>query len=112
MCIRRLAQHLRPAATPKCVASLHMSSRVQVILSEAQREAFRRQAAAKKMSLSTWLREAGLKQLAVEQAGPLRTAAEVREFFKSLPDEPGAEPDWDEHLRVMADSRRRGASTS
>jgi hypothetical protein len=89
-----------------------MSSRVQVILSEAEREAFRRQAVAKKMSLSTWLREAGLKQLAAEQAGPLRTVADLRNFFESLPDEPGAEPDWDEHVRVMAESRRRGASAS
>ncbi len=89
-----------------------MSSRVQVILSEAEREAFRRQAAAKKMSLSTWLREAGLKQLAAEQTGPLRTVAELREFFGSLPEEPGTEPDWDEHVRVMAESRRRGASAS
>jgi hypothetical protein len=89
-----------------------MSRRIQVILSEAEREAFRRQAAAKKMSLSTWLREAGLKQLAAEQSGPLRTVAELREFFGSLPDEPGVEPDWDEHVRVMAESRRRGASAS
>ncbi|WP_231965774.1 MULTISPECIES: antitoxin [unclassified Mycobacterium] len=87
-----------------------MSSRIQVILSEAEREAFRRQAAARKMSLSTWLLEAGRKQLAAEQAGPLRTVAELREFFGSLPDEPGVEPDWDEHLRVMAESRRHGAS--
>lgn len=89
-----------------------MSSRVQVILSEAEREAFRRQAAAKKMSLSTWLREAGRKQLAAEQAGPLRTVAELREFFGSLNEEPGTEPDWDEHLQVIAESRRRGASSS
>jgi hypothetical protein len=89
-----------------------MSRRIQVILSEAEREAFRRQAAARMMSLSTWLREAGLKQLAAEQSGPLRTVAELREFFGSLPDEPGAEPDWEEHVRVMAESRRRGASAS
>lgn len=89
-----------------------MSSRVQVILSEVEREAFRHQAAAQKMSLSTWLREAGLKQLEAEQTGPLRTVAELRKFFGSLPEEPGAEPDWDEHVRVIAESRRRGASAS
>lgn len=89
-----------------------MSSRIQVILSEAEREAFRRQAAAHKMSLSTWLREAGRKQLAAEQAGPLRTVAELREFFGALPEESGVEPDWEEHLRVMSESRRRGTSAS
>lgn len=89
-----------------------MSSRVQVILSEAEREAFRRQAAANKMSLSTWLREAGRKQLAAEQTGPLRTIAELREFFGSLPAEPGTEPDWDEHVRVIEESRRRGLPAS
>lgn len=82
-----------------------------MILSEAEREAFRRQAAAHNMSLSTWLREAGRKQLAAEQARPLRTVAELRTFFGSLPDEPGAEPDWDEHLRVIEESRQRGTST-
>ncbi len=87
-----------------------MSSRVQVILSDAEREAFRRQASAKKMSLSNWLREAGLKQLESEQDRPIRTTAELREFFASLPEEPGVEPDWAEHLDVMAQSRRRGSS--
>jgi hypothetical protein len=89
-----------------------MSSRVQVILSDAEREAFRRHAAAKNMSLSNWLREAGLKQLEAEQDRPIRTVEDLREFFASLPDEHGAEPNWDEHLRVMGESRRRGASAS
>ncbi len=81
-------------------------------MSDAEREAFRRQAASKKMSLSNWLREAGLKQLEAEQDRPIRTVEDLREFFASLPEEAGTEPDWDEYLRVMAESRRRGASAT
>lgn len=89
-----------------------MSSRIQVILSDVEREAFRQQAAARNMSLSNWLREAGQKQLAAEQARPIRTAQDVRDFFASLPEESGQEPDWDEHLVTIADSRRGGATAT
>jgi hypothetical protein len=87
-----------------------MSSRVQVILSDEEREAFRQQAAAQQMSLSNWLRQAGLKQLESQQHRPLRTSEDLRQFFASLPEETGAEPDWDAHLQVIGESRRGGAS--
>jgi hypothetical protein len=89
-----------------------MGSRVQVILSDEEREAFRRQAAAEHMSLSNWLRQAGLKRLEAQQQRPIRTAAELREFFTSLPEESGPEPDWDSHLHVIQESRGSGASTT
>jgi hypothetical protein len=81
-------------------------------VSDAEREAFRRQAAAQNMSLSNWLREAGLRRLEAEQDRPIRTAEELRGFFASLPEDPGVEPDWDERLRVMAESRRHGLSAT
>ncbi len=87
-----------------------MGSRVQVILSAEEREAFRRQAAAEHMSLSNWLRQAGLTQLAAQQQRPIRTTAELRAFFTSLPEEDGPEPDWSSHLEVIQESRRSGAS--
>nr|WP_079091819.1 antitoxin [Mycobacterium tuberculosis] len=78
------------------------------MLSDEEREAFRQQAAAQQMSLSNWLRQAGLRQLEAQRQRPLRTAQELREFFASRPDETGAEPDWQAHLRGMAESPRRG----
>lgn len=89
-----------------------MSSRIQVILSEAEREAFRQQAAAQQMSLSNWLRQAGLKQLEDQQRRPIRTAEDLRALFASLPEEAGPEPDWEAHLQVIEESRRRGLAAT
>ena len=89
-----------------------MSSRVQVILSDEEREAFRQQAAAQHMSLSNWLRQAGLKQLEDQQDRPIRTAEDLREFFASVPEEAGPEPDWEAHLQVIEESRRRGPAAT
>jgi hypothetical protein len=89
-----------------------MGSRVQVILSDEEREAFRRQATAEHMSLSNWLRQAGLTRLEAQQQRPIRTTAELREFFTSLPEQGGPEPDWDRHLQVIQESRGSGASTT
>lgn len=89
-----------------------MSSRVQVILSDEEREAFRQQAAAEQMSLSNWLRRAGLKQLEARQRRPIRTTEDLREFFATLPEEGGPEPDWDAHLQVIEESRRNGISAT
>ena len=87
---------------------LHMS-RVQVILSEEEREAFRRRAEARGTSLSAWLRDAGRQQLERERGAMLGDAAAVRQFFAALRDEPlDREPDWDEHRGALADSRVAG----
>lgn len=83
-----------------------------MILSGEEREAFRRQAAAEHMSLSNWLRQAGLTRLEARQQRPISTTAELREFFTSLSEEGGPEPDWDRHLQVIQESRGSGASTT
>ncbi|WP_343709772.1 antitoxin [Mycobacterium sp.] len=82
------------------------------MLSDEEREAFRQQAAAEHLSLSNWLRQAGLKRLEAQQQRPIRTTAELREFFTSLPDESEPEPDWERHLQVIQESRGSGASTT
>lgn len=89
-----------------------MSSRVQVIVSDEELEAFRHEAASQKMSLSNWLRQAGLRQLEARRRRPIHTAEDLREFFASLPEEGGPEPDWEGHLRVMDESRGRGAAAT
>lgn len=83
-----------------------------MILSATEREAFRRQAAAEHMSLSSWLREAGRRRLEERRQRPIRSLKELEAFFAALPDEEGREPDWDEHRRVIEESRRQGLTTT
>ena len=89
-----------------------MSSRIQVVLSQEEREAFRRRASAAGMSLSAWLRDAGRRRLAESPAALLDSAEKLRDFFTSLPEaDHGREPDWEEHLAVIERSRSsRGAT--
>jgi len=87
--------------------------RVQVLLSPEEKARFRRMAAQEGISLSAWLRRAGLARLAaVEHRGPFRSRRELKDFF-ALCDEqhgPGREPDWSEHLETIRRSRTEGES--
>jgi hypothetical protein len=91
-----------------------MSARVQLLLSEEEKVRFQRAAQQQGLSLSAWLREAALERLAAERApaGPSDRAA-LRAFFEACDQrEEGAEPDWPQHLEVIASSRLRGASST
>lgn len=86
-----------------------MSSRVQVIIDDEEREAFRRRAASEGLSLSAWLRDAGRRRLAEHRPSPLDSPQTLRAFFADLPDtDTGQEPDWEQHLAVIAASRAEG----
>jgi hypothetical protein len=86
-------------------------TRVQVLLQEEEREQFRRQAEREGLSLSAWLRRAGLDRLRSRQGRRISTVRELREFFREIDvREKGREPDWDEHLAVMVRSRAAGGS--
>ena len=86
-------------------------TRVQVLLEEAEREEFRRQAEREGLSLSAWLRRAAQERLRSRARRRLSTLRELREFFREVDArEKGREPDWDEHLAVMARSRASGGS--
>lgn len=88
-----------------------MTIRVQVILDEADREAFRRRAEMDGLSLSAWLRQAGREKLAAHQPSPIKTPAELRAFFAACDTrEQGREPEWEEHLAVMDRSRSSGTA--
>lgn len=86
---------------------------VQVIVSEEEREAFRRRAAAAGTSLSSWLRDAARQQLERDHGGVLADAGTARRFFAQLPDE-GAEPepDREEQRAVLAAARAAGLPTT
>lgn len=86
--------------------------RIQVLLPESEREAFRREAERQGQSLSGWLRESGVERL--DESGDRRkitTPAQLRKFFAACDRrEQEREPDWKEHLSVIDASRGRGRS--
>jgi hypothetical protein len=89
-----------------------MPTRIQIVLSAADRELFRRHAIAEGLSLSAWIRRAAHRW--AQSAGerhPLDTPERLREFFDACDQrESGREPDWDEHLEVMRRSRSGGST--
>ena len=65
------------------------------------------------MSLSAWLRMAARERLEARQRVKLfESPDDVKEFFRSCAvlDGPETEPDWDERLRVMNESRGTGVT--
>jgi CRISPR/Cas system CSM-associated protein Csm2 small subunit len=86
--------------------------RVQVLIEENEREAFRQVAEQEGKSLSGWMRESALDRLeATKTAGKITSTADLRRFFKACDlREKGREPDWEEHLKVMEESRKTGRS--
>lgn len=87
------------------------AKRIQVVVDERERAAFRRQAQTEGRSLSAWLREAGRERLRESQR---RTCfddrASLDAFFDRCDqlDGPAVEPEWSEHLQVIDESRRQG----
>jgi hypothetical protein len=85
--------------------------RVQVLLDEGELEHFRRQAEKEGLSLSAWLRRAAQERLLSRRARRVSTVRDLRAFFRAADErEKGREPDWDEHLAVIARSRASGGS--
>lgn len=85
-----------------------MSKRVQVILEEEEREAFRKLAARKGLSLSAWLREAGRERLVADRSTVrIGSIEELHHFFSSIDErEEGVEPDWEQHKAVIERSAK------
>ena len=88
-------------------------ARVQLVIPDDDRERFVDQARREGMSLSAWLRAAARERLEARQCVKLfESPQDVEEFFRSCAtlEGPETEPDWDEHLRVMSESRGRGVA--
>jgi hypothetical protein len=90
-----------------------MSVRVQIVLDEIEREAFRRAADRDGLSLSDWLRRAAREQIQQRQPPALSSAEDLREFFKACDArEQGAEPDWQQHRAVIEESKAKGRTAT
>lgn len=86
-------------------------ARVQIIIPDEDRDRFFSQARREGMTLSAWLRTAAHECLeSRQQAKPFASPAELEAFFRESNEQagPGREPDWEEHLAVMQESRLRG----
>ena len=90
-------------------------ARVQLVMADDDRDRFVHQARQEGMSLSAWMRAAARERLETRQSVRLfESPEEVKEFFRSCAalEGPETEPDWSEHLRVMSESRARGAAVT
>ena len=90
-------------------------ARVQLVMAVDDRDRFVHQARREDMSLSAWLRAAAHERLERRQSvSLLQSPSDVEEFFRSCAalEGPEMEPDWDDHLRVISESRRRGVAST
>lgn len=88
--------------------------RIQLLMPDEDRARFTHQARSEGMSLSAWLRAAAHERLARRSsADRFATLRDVEDFFLACDQRegPGEEPDWEQHLAVIGESRSRGAST-
>ena len=86
-------------------------ARVQLVIPDADKAQFVYQARREGMSLSAWLRAAAGDRLEKRQElGKLKSTDEMRAFWERCDENagPGREPDWEEHLNVINESRARG----
>ena len=90
-----------------------MSVRVQVILDEKDAARFRSQARKESKSLSGWLRDAGRKMVDQRRdSGALTDSRSLKGFFQRCNErEHGAEPEWEEHKRIILEGLQSGKHT-
>ncbi len=84
-------------------------ARVQLLIPDEDRDRFVRQAREEGLTLSAWLRAAAGERLESRRRADRFTSPETVEAFFSACDAlegPEREPDWDEHLSVIDESRR------
>jgi hypothetical protein len=86
--------------------------RVQVLLTEAERERFRKCATAAGRSLSAWLREAGIQRAdRHEKRDRLDTVEKLEAFFaecRRTAENRDREPGWDEAEAMIREESTRG----
>lgn len=90
-------------------------ARVQLIIPDEDRDRFAHQARMEGMSFSAWVRAAARQRLEERQRVDLfESPAQLDEFFRECDalEGPEREPEWEQHLRVMDESRRRGQGAS
>ena len=90
-------------------------ARVQLLIPDEDRDRFVHQARREGMTLSAWMRTAARQRLEEQQMSkPFQSPVEVEAFFKRCDalGGPETEPEWEQHLSVMDDSRKRGTANT
>jgi len=86
-----------------------MTTRIHILVDEADKIRYRTQAEREGKSLGAWLREAADEKLAAVYEPALETVEELDRFFAACDArETGTEPDWDQHRAVIERSRTEG----
>ena len=90
-------------------------ARVQLIIPDEDRDRFVHQARREGMTFSAWLRAAARERLEDRQrANTFESPAQLEDFFRVCDDldGPDREPEWDEHLRTISESRGSSVASS
>lgn len=87
-----------------------MTTRIHIPIDDADKARYRRFAEREGKSLAAWLRAAAEDRIRhLTERPSLRTRASLEDFFAECDSREGrAEPDWEEHLRVIERSRTEG----
>lgn len=88
-------------------------ARVQLVIPDEDRDRFIYQARQEGMTLSAWLRAAAHHRLRHKQKeNPFEETADLKRFFEECDalEGPSREPDWEEYLAVINESRLRSAT--
>ena len=95
------------------VHNVSMDTRIHILVREADKIRYGRQAEREGKSLGAWLREAAEEKLAATEVCRFEDPEELQGFFRACDArEEGAEPDWDQHRKVIESSRRAGNEPS
>ena len=88
-------------------------ARVQFVIPDEDRDRFVQQARREGLTLSAWLRAAAHERLEDRQRSELfKSPEDLEKFFMACDtlESPEIEPEWGEHLNVIAESRRQNAA--
>ena len=90
-------------------------ARVQLVLSDGDRDRYVSQAKREGKTLSAWLREAAQEKIDKgDEHRPFASVQELEEFFRVSDAEAGPERelDWEEYKQIINESRSRGDSNT
>ena len=94
---------------------MYSMARVQLVIPDEDRDRFVHQAHREGLTLSAWLRAAARERLEDRQRSELfESPAAMEEFFMACDtlEGPESEPEWDEHLSAIDESRRRNTANT
>ena len=90
-------------------------ARVQLILRDEERSRYIHQARKEGLTLSAWLRAAAAERLERKShISSFESETDIIEFFRECDklDPDGTEPDWEQHLFVIHENRKKGMTNT